>query len=510
MIVGDWNIRVGDCDDFITGVDNLTPRTIIDYKTNQHCETLIDFLISANLCILNGRNTVNNDYTSISSRGCAVVDYCFVPYEQLEKYSEFKVTRAVDLINTVLGSGSLDNYHIPDHSFLTWKIKLKPMEVYTQHDSNDDTCTSFVRYNRTNIPEAFLNDIETLEKINSKIVHLEQNQNEQCGIDQSYEDFIKIIKSQMSCHLNPKTITVNKCRKKKRMKKPWWSEELTVLWEKMCKNERNWLKTKNSNDKNALKHTYVQSRKCFDKTVQKHKRQYWREMQNKLLESCESPNTSEFWKTIGHVGLGTERNKDIPMETINTDGTTSSRKSDVLNMWKNAFEQLFTCNDLSRENIKYSDVNVNGNDNNLNCGITILEVRRTINSLNKNKSPGYDEIPSEVIQSPLCIKYLHRLFCVCFETGKIPQSWTYGIITPVLKNAASEARDPSNYRGITVTSAIYKAYCSVLNERLTTWIEKSAIITDTQNGFRRKRSTIDQLSTLTNIVECRKRLRKPT
>ena len=33
----------------------------------------------------------------------------------------------------------------------------------------------------------------------------------------------------------------------------------------------------------------------------------------------------------------------------------------------------------------------------LNGGISILEVRKAVMSLNKNKSPGYDNIPAEVI-----------------------------------------------------------------------------------------------------------------
>ena len=32
----------------------------------------------------------------------------------------------------------------------------------------------------------------------------------------------------------------------------------------------------------------------------------------------------------------------------------------------------------------------------LNGGISILEVRKSVMSLNKNKSPGYDNIPAEV------------------------------------------------------------------------------------------------------------------
>ena len=115
-----------------------------------------------------------------------------------------------------------------------------------------------------------------------------------------------------------------------------------------------------------------------------------------------------------------------------------------------------------------------------------------------------------MLQSDTCIHFLHRLFCVCFETGKIPEAWEYGIITPLLKDPTSDSRNPMNYRGITVTSAVYKAYCNVLNQRLTFWAESAGKLTDFQNGFREKRSTIDHLTTITSIIENWKSMKKST
>ena len=83
-------------------------------------------------------------------------------------------------------------------------------------------------------------------------------------------------------------------------------------------------------------------------------------------------------------------------------------------------------------------------------------------------------------------------------------------LKPGIMDFASDLRDPPNYRGITVTSAVYKTYCHVLNDRLIKWVELNDKIADSQNGFRRNRSTIDQLSTLTNIIECRKEKEKST
>ena len=42
---------------------------------------------------------------------------------------------------------------------------------------------------------------------------------------------------------------------------------------------------------------------------------------------------------------------------------------------------------------------------------------------------------------------------------------------------------------------------NVLNKRLTTWTEDNNILSDAQNGFRKKRSTIDHIFTLNALIE---------
>ena len=64
--------------------------------------------------------------------------------------------------------------------------------------------------------------------------------------------------------------------------------------------------------------------------------------------------------------------------------------------------------------------------------------------------------------------FLHKLFNICFNFGKIPSVWFKGIITPIPKCSTSDPRDPLSYRGITLAPCAYKLYCSILNNRLVT------------------------------------------
>ena len=57
---------------------------------------------------------------------------------------------------------------------------------------------------------------------------------------------------------------------------------------------------------------------------------------------------------------------------------------------------------------------------------------------------------------------------------------------------------------------MYKIYCSLINSRLASWCEVNNKFVDEQNGFRKRRSTIDEVSALTNIIESQKKQKLST
>ena len=486
-VFGDFYVRVGDQEDFIAGVDTIPMRDVVDYSKNQNCDLLIDFLIRTSMCILNGRNFKCDNFTSVSAKDCAVVDYVLVPYECLDRYSNFEVILATNIVERSVGIQAVDNITIPDHSFLCWELALKTVLQREAPDCYNETQTKYTEYDKKNIPAEFMSSSDILMQVNDLIITLEHNQNNQTYVDSVYTGFTKVIEEEMDKHLKPKTIIADSnSNKKRRTRKPWWNEELKSLWNDLWSYERAWLKCKSRTEKMARKHLYIEKRKAFDRCVQRRKRQYWLEKQNELLDSCE--NSEIFWKTIGKTGIGNERNKRIPMEIITESGEINNSKEQILSKWKTDFSDLYNVSYTTNESTSYDDDKViqkvkEPNDT-LNRGITVQDVRKAVNALHMNKATGNDSIPADVLQSDICIHFLHRLFCVCFVTGKIPEAWEYGIITPILKDSTSDPRIPMNYRGITVTSSAYSSACSVLNRRLTLWAESNGKLTDFQNGFR--------------------------
>jgi exonuclease III len=78
-ICGDLNSRCGDMLDFIVGVDDVPERDVVDFTTNKYGPILSEFLRDGNMCMLNGRHFVTNDFTCIRPQGSSVVDYCLLP-----------------------------------------------------------------------------------------------------------------------------------------------------------------------------------------------------------------------------------------------------------------------------------------------------------------------------------------------------------------------------------------------------------------------------------------------
>ena len=222
----------------------------------------------------------------------------------------------------------------------------------------------------------------------------------------------------------------------------------------------------------------------------------------------EKHNTQDFWKTIGKIGVGNERRKIIPFE-VEVNGRFTRDKETVLTKWKDSFSGLL--NPISVNTSETTPMDADPRTYcDFNSDITYEEVKRAISRAKMGKSSGVDEIPVEVLKNDCAINILYRLFSICFSTGIIPDDWNYSIISPIPKSSTGDIRDPLNYRGISLAPACYKLYCGVLNMRLETWVTENDILHDEQNGFRKSRSTLDHLSTLTSIIEMRKAMKKDT
>ncbi|CAG2196716.1 unnamed protein product [Mytilus edulis] len=506
-ICGDWNSRCSDLPDSIEGIDKLPQRNVVDFQHNGYGNIFCDFLTDVNCCILNGRKTLHNDFTFVSTRGMSVVDYCVLPYEHLDNFNNFNVIRTSSIVEQINALGKYDlKKAMPDHSLLTWDFTLNFDSNCCINTQTRGTSETKKKYDTRNLPEDWLCQESTIAEIDNAICFLENSIADQSNIDNMYENFVKIVKTEMCNKLPAKNIVLSNgfnINKRRRCKKEWWNEELTLLWNEVCKAEKVWIKCKIKRNKQEFRHIFVNKRRIFDKAVQSSKRKYWYSLQEDLIKSCDNPK--EFWRKIGKIGVGSERRSFIPMEVKLSDESVSCDKNVVLDKWKCEFSNMLNRN--NHNNVEYIHSNENVYDDYLDSFISYEEVYNVLLSSKNGKSPGCDEITVELYKNQTALLALTRIFNICFDSGKIPALWSKGIITPIPKSSTADPRDPMAYRGITLAPVSYKLYCGVLNSRLTVKLDELNFLHDEQNGFRKGRNTIDHISTLTTVIETRK-LRK--
>ena len=133
------------------------------------------------------------------------------------------------------------------------------------------------------------------------------------------------------------------------------------------------------------------------------------------------------------------------------------------------------------------------------------EIIKEIDKMACKSSCGVDEISSKVVKyvaqyisAPLC-----HIFNRTFATGKIPNDLKVALVTPVYK--ASGKNVFSNYRPISVLPCFSKILEKLMHKRLTNYINKNGILTESQYGFQSKRSTnhatIELVDKITKAIE---------
>ncbi|XP_023814791.1 uncharacterized protein LOC111947977 [Oryzias latipes] len=187
------------------------------------------------------------------------------------------------------------------------------------------------------------------------------------------------------------------------------------------------------------------------------------------------------------------------------------------------YKNLFTCNSSShlfddqfflnmcksKKLLEDNKISLNYSDK-INQDITIEEVLKVIEKTKLHKAAGVDELSNEVLKCPKLLTTLHCLFRFCFKNGFIPSIWYKSIIKPIPKSPQADPRVPLNYRGISLLSTVYKVFSSILNNRLSEYLETNEVLVEEQNGFRRNRACIDNIYVLSSVVRARLQESKST
>ena len=540
-LLGDYNGRIGNKKDFNTAIESLPTRSVIDNNTNKYGEYLIDFLIDAKCCVVNGRgDTQCDNFTSIlSSKGRSVVDYILAPYSQLNDITDFKVitmTECIDVYSVPMSARA----KLPDHSLVTCTVNLspycslRPAQVagsrgIRRHCPPQDK-RMHRRYDLKLLPEDLLQSEQCRRCINTIISNIENRIESQNDIDGIYDQFIEIVHTELEANVTFKDYTPH-MKSKRKHQKPYWNSKLKDMWVMARDKERKYLNFRGlTTVKNKLRTEFDEARKTFDKELRRAERLYNSQQRDKIHQ-LRTDNPKQFWSVINKLGPVVHKDEQNAVRT--EDGSISFDHQVIMKKWKDDFEVLYQMSNstgeeetaflahVERQTAEWQaeydavaaghhitiDDELRGEmflaSRQLNSPITLQETINALRNLKNGKAVGVDNIANELLKLPALQSMLHKLFSACFDSNIIPSQWTKAIIHPILKKG-KDSLIPLNHRGISLISTVAKTFSSIINKRLVDFLESHDIFVEEQNGFRRLRSCLDHIYSLTTVIRNRK------
>jgi hypothetical protein len=488
MLIGDLNARTSIISDVINN-DNeqylpmnesyiqdceIPMRNNQDFTINTRGSSLIDLCISAQLRILNGRTLgdLSGQFTCHKHNGSSVVDYCIVNETFRELISYFKVSDHLsDLSDHCRLSCMIKRIKYKVNPTLIEKVMLTPVPTVYKWDN-----------------ERFAHELSSDKTIKEFKIYM-SNHNE------DVDNNVKILNNIICSVANRSLMKKRKGeRKRKGITRNWYNNDLTKLRLILISKGRKLSEHPNISEH---RHNYFSTLKQYRKKCKSTSRQFKCETLHKL-ENLNEKNPKEYWKLVEKLKNTTGKSATEIDPTIWYSHFKVLNENKQIDLTQEQKDILTGLVDLEKIPIF----------NKLDNIITEEEIMHGIKSLKCNKSAGPDSITNEMLKcgKQLFVKPLQRLFNSVLSGGCYPKLWAEGYVVPLHKKGTTN--DPNNFRGITISSSLGKLFNSILNSRLTTFLNENNIIDEHQIGFREKCRTTDHMFILKCIMDLYKKKKK--
>lgn len=168
-------------------------------------------------------------------------------------------------------------------------------------------------------------------------------------------------------------------------------------------------------------------------------------------------------------------------------------RADILN---NYFASVFNEEESnSTTNITISLPNVDME----NISIIEDDIKKRLDLLNVNKSPGPDALHPRILKeiSTEISVPLKIIFDNSIRSGSLPDEWKLANVTPIFKKG--KRCEANNYRPVSLTCIICKILESIIRDNLLNHFLRNHLFNDKQYGFIKGRSTTMQLLKVLDI-----------
>ena len=247
-----------------------------------------------------------------------------------------------------------------------------------------------------------------------------------------------------------------------------------------------------------------QSKSKAQRAARYYANKFWKSLSTEIQYNSLCGDTKSIYEGIKKA-IGPQVKKTAPLKSKTGELITDRTKQ--MDRWAEHYRELY-----STEN-KVTEAALNAIQDLpvmevLDEEPTTAELIKAIGHLACGKAPGEDGITPDIIKlgKPVLVPHLHKLLCLCWEEGSVPQSMRDAKIITLYKNKGDRS-DCNNYRGISLLSIVGKAFARVALTRLQSLAER--VYPESQCGFRAERSTVEMIFTIRQLQEKCREQRKP-
>ena len=456
IVMGDFNAKVGDEPDLRPNIGKHS----LHKETNNNGWRMIDFAITKNMAIsstlFQHKRIHKETWRSPDENTANQIDHVMIDSRHATDILDVKSCRGADCDS--------DHYMV--------KIKYR-QRISTIGKLNTQKS---IKYNIDKLKEG-INAKEYRNKIEESL-QLLPNINQQ-QVEDTWKDIKQVIYTAAENTLG---------QKEKRIRNGWYDEECKEMLEKQNSARLKMLQRKTRSNIETFRNARREARRI----CRRKKKQYEEEKIEDLQDKYKRNAVKHFYEGIREMRTGFQ-----PRTTMckNRQGVIVGEENEVLEVWATYFKELLNPK-VNIENIERTTYQVP--ESNITVP-TLQETLGVIRNLKNNRAPGEDQITAELIKyggRKLWIT-IHQLIKTIWETEQMPQEWRTAIISPIYKRG--DKLDCHNYRGISLLNVSYKIFTNLLAKYIEPYVEE--ILGDYQGGFRKGRSTTDQIFCLRMILE---------
>ncbi len=270
--------------------------------------------------------------------------------------------------------------------------------------------------------------------------------------------------------------------------KPYWkSDNLKEPHDEMRQSRREWVLNGKTHDKDdAYYIKYKEAKRIFRKQHRKSKKTLEDKKFREISEASEI-SIQEFFRVTKRYKRKRER-----VNGLSYDNESCDTQEGICELFAKYFRDLSVPSSDDSYDVNFTDY-VNNHvqeqledelrnqhvddkvSSQLLCPFTYDELLGAIKRLKNGKAPGPDGVVNEHLKCSgrSIINHLVTLYNDIVSYEYCPVSFSIGKILPIHKGKGKSKDDPSNYRGITLTSVLSKLFDRLLLNRIEVWASNS-------------------------------------